>query len=401
MLTQKLYLQDAYIKEFDGKVLSVEPAPQGGFLIQLDQTAFYPEGGGQPCDQGKIGSSTLLEVFEQEGKIYHLVDQAPKPQETLHCTLDWERRFDHMQQHLGQHLLSAVLETLFQAHTIGFHLGKEVVTIDLDVSLSTDDLHRAEEEVNRLIYENLKVKVHFPTAQELKHLPLRKAPSVTENIRIVEIEGYDYSPCGGTHPRSTGELGLVKILSAEKFRDGVRLSFLCGGRAYRDYQQKHQQIAQLSQSLSIPDQEVVKEVHRLMEEHKSLYKTYQQQKRALLEARAEVLYNQGERYEGHVIVAKIFPQEDFKDIQTLASLLVEKPNTLALLATVNDKAQVVFSRSKALEFNMNQLFKEVISFIDGKGGGNPQTAQGGGSLVANLEGLMETAVNKLKREYQW
>lgn len=402
MTTKKLYLNNSYLREFTCNIITAIPYPENTnqYILQLDQTAFYPEGGGQPSDTGYLGESFVSYVYEEEGIVYHVVDQVPQVQNEITGKIDWERRFDHMQQHLGQHLLSSVFEKELNANTIGFHLGKEFVTIDLDrPSLTFEEAYRIEAQANQLVTSNLEVKLHYPTPQELKSFPLRKAPTVEEDIRIVEVSNYDFSPCGGTHPQFTGNVGMIKIRKWEKLRDGIRLEFLCGMRALADYQRKNTQINHLASLLSIKDIEVQEAIERLLDENKTLFKGYNQQKRTLLEYRAKDLYNAAEEFKSLKIIAQKFDGEDFKDLQALAALLNQMPNTIALLATVNEKAQVVFTRSKELDMNMNQLFKEVIPLIDGKGGGNPITAQGGGSLVSNLEGLLMAAVNKLKHEY--
>lgn len=402
MTTKKLYLNNSYLREFTSSILSVSPHTKDPnyYLVQLDQTAFYPEGGGQPSDTGYIGNSQVSYVFEENDILYHVVDQPPSAHENVPCRIDWQRRHDHMQQHLGQHLLSAVFEDELKAATVGFHLGQELVTIDLDLAdLSLDQAKRIENTANKLITQNLAVRLHYPDFQEVKKLPLRKVPSVTENIRIVEIDSYDFSPCGGTHPQSTGEVGLIKIRRWERLREGLRIEFFCGQRAMRDYQWKHDQINSLAGLFSIRDDEVQATVERLSADNKALSKAFQQQKRRLLEYRAQELYHDAEAYQNHFIVSKIFLKEDIKELQTMASILNQMPRAVILLATVNERAQIIFTRSKELKLDMNQLFKEVIPLIDGKGGGNAITAQGGGNLISNLEGLMEAAVFKLKKEY--
>ncbi len=402
MTTKKLYLNDSYLKEFTCTILSAAPYPEDDsrYVLLLDQTAFYPEGGGQPSDTGYIGNSFVSYVYEAEGMIYHVTDQLPQETSALPCRIDWQRRHDHMQQHLGQHLLSGVFEKEMNANTIGFHLGKELVTIDLDCSsLTEQEAQTVENTVNQIVTRNLSVKLHYPDQQELKHFPLRKVPSVAENIRIIEVDNYDYSPCGGTHPHFTGEVGMVKIRRWERLREGVRVEFLCGQRALKDYQWKNDQINQLATLFSVKDNEVQAATERLMEDNKALYKAHQQQKRTLLEYVARELYHHAEQHKNYFIVSKIFLKEDIKELQTLASILNQMPRAIVLLATVNEKAQLVFTRSKELDMDMNKLFKEVITLIDGKGGGNAITAQGGGNLVSNLEGLMEAAVFKLKKEY--
>jgi len=240
---------------------------------------------------------------------------------------------------------------------------------------------------------------HYPNDEELKKFPLRKAPSVTEGIRIVEVEGYDFSPCGGTHPLQTGSVGQIKIRKWEKMKGHIRVEFVCGGRALKDAAWKNQQINDISNLLSIKDVETQEFVEKLVADSRRLDKTLRTYRKELMDYQIKELHASAEVHKDCSLVVKIFDGEDFKTLQSMASSLNQYPNTVAFLATKTDKAQVVFTRSKDLNINMNQLFKEVIDLIDGRGGGNPQTAQGGGSNLSNLEGLMMAAVMKIKNEY--
>ncbi len=401
-MTKKLYWEDGTLSSFNSNILSVESYEKdpSKYVVVLGETAFYPEGGGQPSDEGTIDGKTVEYVYEEEGTIYHVMDIAPPLQQNVECKINWQRRFDFMQQHLGQHILSAVFEKNLSADTIGFHLGNEFVTIDITKdTLSYDEVKEIEMEANSIIYKNLNVYSHFPSTEELKKFPLRKAPSVSEGIRIVEIADFDYSPCGGTHPSNTGSVGIIKVRKWEKMKGQVRVEFVCGFRALKDFAWKNQQINEMSNLLSIKDVETQTFVERLVDENKILHKTVRNYKKELLDYQIKELHQSGELYNGCNLVTKIFEQEDFKNLQFMATNLSQFPKTIALLAIKGEKSQLIFTRSKDIEVNINKLFKEVIDMIDGKGGGNPQTAQGGGSNTSNLEGLMMAAVMKLKNEY--
>lgn len=402
MKTEKLFWMDSYLKEFHGNIISIEPYHEdpSKYAIVLDRTAFYPEGGGQPWDVGRIGEASVLYVYEDNGIIYHVVNEPPKQKEDIFCVIDWERRFDFMQQHLGQHILSSVFEKLHDAHTVGFHLGAETVTIDITkASLDLQEAEIIEKTANQIIFDDLQVKILYPTKEEVLKLPLRKPPSVSEGIRIVEVDQYDFSPCGGTHPKSTGVVGMIKIRKWEKNKGNLRIEFLCGHRALRDYQWKNQHINEASNLLSVRDNEVQEAVARIQQENKELNKILKTLKKDLMDYQVKELYSKAEKIGNYLLIVHIFDNEDFKEIKTMASTLVQSPNTIALLATKNDKAQVVFSCSKEVPIPMNQLFKEVISLINGKGGGNATSAQGGGDEVHNLEGLLQAAQQKIKMEY--
>ncbi|MCC5910309.1 MAG: alanyl-tRNA editing protein AlaX-L [Clostridiaceae bacterium] len=402
MKTKKLFWHNPYVEDFTGNIIHSENYKEDDskYVLILDQTAFYPEGGGQPWDEGKIGDSTVTYVFEEDEIIYHVVDKIPENKDNISCSIQWERRFDFMQQHLGQHILSAVFEKLHNAATVGFHLGKEYVTIDIDKpSLSSIEAKAVETEANAIIYQDLVVKTLFPSQEEIVDLPLRKAPSVTDGIRIVEVDGFDYSPCGGTHPKSTGSVGMIKIRKWEKNKDNTRIEFVCGERCLEDFHWKNQQINGISTMLSVKDIEAEETVTKIYSEYKILNKQVRDLKRELLNYQAKELHYTAEILRDYHVVIKKFEGEDFKDIRTMANTLVQQPNTIALLATKNDKAQVVFSCSKDTPVNMNQLFKEVIPLIDGKGGGNAFSAQGGGDDLSNLDSLLTAAYQKLIHEY--
>ncbi|AOY77598.1 alanyl-tRNA editing protein [Clostridium formicaceticum] len=402
MKTEKLFWQNPYLREFTANILSTEIYEKDPtkFIVIMDRTAFYPEGGGQPWDEGKIGNSNVSYVYEEEEIIYHVVDEAPTEKENIFCAIQWERRFDFMQQHLGQHILSHSFEELYNASTVGFHLGRDFVTIDIhQPSLTTEEIRLVEEKANKIIYDNLEVKSIFPTKDEVFKLPLRKQPSVEDNIRIIEIDGLDYSPCGGTHPKNTGSVGIIKIRKWEKNKDSLRIEFVCGLRGLKDFYWKNSQINELSNLLSVKDIEAQDAVTKLYQEHKELNKTLKNLKKTLLDYRVKELYLDAKEVKGYFLVVKEFEGEDFKELKTMASALSLYPKTIALLGTKNEKAQVVFSCSKEVPANMNQLFKEVISLINGKGGGNATSAQGGGDEIYNLESLLKAAEQKIMIEY--
>lgn len=402
MKTEKLFWKDAYIKEFRANIMSIEHYREdtSKFTILLDKTAFYPEGGGQPWDEGKIGDSNVHYVYEEDELIYHVVDKSPSGNEDILCIIDWERRFDHMQQHLGQHILSSAFEKLYDANTVGFHLGNEFVTIDIDKTfLDTEMADSVEKSANEVIYQNLEVRTLYPTKEEISKLPLRKPPTVSEGIRIVEVDKYDFSACGGTHPQTTGSVGIIKIRKWEKNKGNVRVEFVCGARALKDYSWKNQQINKVANMLSVRDFEAEDTITRIFQENKELNKTIKSFKKSLMDYQMKELYASAEKVGNYSLVMKIFEGEDIKDVKVMASAIVQHPNTISLLATKADKAQVVFSCSKEVPINMNQLFKEVIPLINGKGGGNATSAQGGGDEIFNLEGLMEATHKKIIMEY--
>ncbi|KAB3539068.1 metal-dependent hydrolase [Alkaliphilus pronyensis] len=401
-MTRKLFWEDQYLTSFTTDILSIEEDKEnnGKYLIELAETAFYPEGGGQPNDEGEIASAYVDYVFETEGKIYHRVNSKPTEKNQVKCTVNWKRRHDFMQQHLGQHILSSVFYRRFNCNTVGFHLGKEAVTIDLPRdSFTLDELSLVEEEANNIIYLNLPVSALYPSDEELSSLPLRKVPAVEENIRLIEVKNVDCTPCGGTHLSHTGEVGVIKIIKLEKIRGIARVEFLCGLRAFRDYQLKNEAINSISNILSVPNAETFEAVERVYLENRSMNKRLNQLNKTLLDYEVNDYYNNADKIKDYSIIVKMFENKDMKHLQLLSSLINGYPKTIALLAAKNQKVQVVFTRSSDVNIDMNKLLKEVIPLIDGKGGGTSVTAQGGGVNGNNLEGLLQAAIMKLKHEY--
>jgi alanyl-tRNA synthetase len=398
-IMDRLYLNDSKLKNFKADITDVSKR-DGKIYVVLDRTGFYPEGGGQPPDTGAIGDTRVSYVLEEDSTIYHVVDSEPSSFKNVDCSIDWQRRFDHMQQHCGQHILSAAFQNLFDASTVGFHLGSEYVTVDIAInSLNLDEASRVESLANDVVFKNLPVKLHYPSAQELSKYKLRKAPSVQENIRLVDIEGFDISPCGGTHPGSTGEVGLIKIRKWEKVRDSVRVEFVCGMRALHDYSWKNQYINDIASLLSSKDTDTFDNIKKIVDEHRSANKDMKALKDKLLSYEAAELYNDSPVISGIHVISRSFTARDFKEISSLANKIAGLDSSIALLGLKSDKAQAIFTRSSDVDIKINELFKEVLPLINGKGGGSPTSAQGGGSDISNLDSMLESACIILKHRY--
>ena len=252
-MTERLYYDDASMCAFDARVVRVESGDDGA-SVWLDRTAFYPTSGGQPFDVGTLGGASVVNVFDDDdGDVVHVVAGAPPALgATVRGDVTWARRFDHMQQHTGQHLLSAVIEHLAGARTVSFHLGTESSTIDIDRELSPAQLTAVESTVNDAVWRDLPVSIRYASEEEARALPLRKESARSGTLRLVSIEGVDLSACGGTHVASTGVLGLVTVVSWERFKGGQRLEFLCGGRALRRFQLLRDTVASSIRLLSVP-----------------------------------------------------------------------------------------------------------------------------------------------------
>jgi len=265
MDTVKLYYQDSFLREFDAVVTDCQPC-RGGFAVVLDQTAFYPEGGGQPADHGTLGGAAVTDVHEKDGVITHICDGPLSAGETIRGTLDWERRFDHMQQHSGEHIVSGMLCKTFQCDNVGFHMGADTVTIDYNADMTWADVLSIEAQANRYIWEDHPFRAFYPSPAELAILPYRSKKELTGAVRITSFPGADLCACCGTHVKSSGQVGLVKFLSCQKFREGVRLELLCGRRALDFLAGCWEQDHQIGQELSVKPFATYGAVCRLKEE---------------------------------------------------------------------------------------------------------------------------------------
>ncbi|HNR04080.1 MAG TPA: DHHA1 domain-containing protein [Bacillota bacterium] len=392
MRTERLYNDDPYLTEFRAEV--IETLTYGDkYGIVLDRTAFYPAGGGQPWDTGYLNDEKVTEVIEKDGKLLHIVDNILLSTE-VKGSVDWARRFDFMQQHTGQHILSACFEKLLTGSTDSFHMGKDIVSIEINIdSFSIDDAERIENMANDIIYSNLPVIARIVSGEELNSLPLRKMPKVTENIRIVEVKETDYSPCGGTHVRTTGEVGMIKIKNWEKCKGGIKFAFVCGNRALKDYGLYNSIIRALCEKLSARDSEIVEAVDKLLFDLRNTEKQLSASTQELIRIEADNTIKECPVVSGIRLISRVLDNRSINDVKLLAQYLTKVPGTVALLACKNENAQVIFSRSEDVNMDMNALFKAVLPIIDGKGGGNSRTAQGGGSRVDRLEEFMNNAKN--------
>ena len=392
MRTERLYDDDPYLTEFRAEVIEILPYGDK-YGIVLDRTAFYPAGGGQPWDTGYLNDEKVTEVIEKDGNLLHIVDNKLLSTE-VKGSVNWARRFDFMQQHTGQHILSACFEKLLNGSTDSFHMGKDIVSIEINIdNFSIDDAERIENMANDIIYSNLPVITRIVNGEEINSLPLRKMPKVTENIRIVEVKEIDYSPCGGTHVRATGEVGMIKIKSWEKCKGGIRFTFVCGSRALKDYGMYNSIIRTLSEKLSVRDSEIIEAIDKLLLDLRNTEKQLSASTQELMRIEADNIIKEYPVVSGIRLISRVFDNRSINDVKLLAQYLTKVPGTVALLACKNENAQAIFSRSEDVNMDMNTLFKAVLPIIDGKGGGNSKTAQGGGSKAEGLEEFMNNARN--------
>lgn len=376
MSADRLYYLDSYLTEFTARVLETRSV-EGHQEVILDRTAFYPEGGGQPADLGELAGARVVDVVEREGEVVHRIEGELHGGEVV-GRLDWARRFDHMQQHSGQHLLSQAFERLLAARTVSFHVGPETSTIDLAApSPSWEQVESVELLANQVVFENRPILVHIVDPSDLARFDLRKGTDRTEQVRIVEIPDFEAIPCGGTHCRSTAEVGLVKVVKWERRGGNTRVEFLCGGRALRDYQAKNRTVVGLAAALSVRDREVRDAVERLVRENGEVRHQAGLLRDRLLDYRAEELLREARPVGAASVVLAILPGSSPEELKHLAGRITVDAGRVALLATAGEKPHLVFARSEELSLDAGVLLRQACGPFGGRGGGRPNLAQGG------------------------
>jgi len=379
-MTQRLYYTEPYRQTFDATVVAVEPA-DGRLHVTLDQTAFYPTSGGQPFDTGTLGGAAVTDVIDREdGTITHVLSGTLKPGEVVSGAIDWARRFDHMQQHTGQHVLSAAFARLFSVRTESFHMGQQSSTIDLAREVTPGEIAKAEADANLVVWEDRAVTIRFTTAEEAAAMGMRKESGRTGTLRLVDIKDYDLSACGGTHVERTGAIGIIAIGGWEKFRGGSRVEFLCGDRALQRFRLWRDSLAAMQKHLSVPPVEMAASIERMQEDGKALQRTIRgfQEKVAAHEAHALLA-------KGQVIVEAI----DGWDAQGLkaiaAAATAAQPDAVVALFTTTTPAQVVVARGATAKADASAILKQLAAKFGGKGGGKPDLAQGGGLNASSAD----------------
>lgn len=366
---EKLYYQIPYVKEFEAQVLSCSEGKKG-YEIVLNRTAFYPEGGGQPSDTGSLGGVRVLEVKERNGEIIHFTDEPLTEGDTVKGIVDWEVRFTNTQQHSGEHIVSGLIHRHFGYDNVGFHMGREEVTLDLNGSITWEQLMEIEKEANQVVYANLPVRVYYPTPEELKALDYRSKKELTGEVRIVEYPGADICACCGTHVERTGEIGAIKFLSLMNYKGGVRISMLCGEKAMEDYRRKTDQTISISALLSAKPDALTEAVERLKREDAEKDGTIARMWRELMALKAE-RFPEGENLllvfeEGLSPVAI----RQFCDL-----LLKEKKGRTAAVFSGSDADGYSYCVGST-ERNVREDGKKLNASLNGRGGGSPQMIQG-------------------------
>lgn len=390
-MTAKLYYQDSETSTADARVMN-SGKDETGYYVILNQSCFYPEGGGQPADTGKIGPAQVIDVQSVKDEIRHYTD-IQLPEESFSIQIDWQRRWDHMQQHAGQHLLSALFEDSLGLKTQSFHLGKERVSIDLDLDTATNaQLQEVEKKANELIAQGLPISTTWVSAEQAKELALRKPPVVEGDVRLVEIDGIDLNACGGTHPKNTAGIGQLKIISTEKAKGGMRVYFLCGNRALQYFNFLLATTNQLVAQLNAPTAELPNAAKALLADKAVADKGIKSLQEQVLNLEADaILPNNG-------VVSKVFEGRPIKELQQLARLVISQhPSAMVLfMSMAENDVRFVCAKGEQAQGDMREVLKSLLALTEGKGGGNAQFAQGGGKTTELPETVISIFQKTLK-----
>lgn len=385
-MTDRLYYDDAYLTAFDGQVLECM-ARENAWHVRLNRSVFYPTSGGQPYDRGTLNGISVRDVYVDDAlEVWHVLDRPISEGTAVHGEIDWPRRFDHMQQHAADHMIASALWRLMGGVTIGLHISDETSTIDVAMPegatrIGPDDIRRVEQDVNARIQRDVPVRCWFPDPLELESLPLRKRPTVKHHVRIVSIGTDEMVACGGTHPASAGQIGLVKILNVSPARGKMRVCFVAGMRALQDYQHKSECAQATAGILSTSIDRMAANVAAMQENLKRAELELGHLRRQQLFEQSKALVAEAPRLaNGAALVAKTI-EGDAGLLRDFAAHLIKSPGIVALLAahTGGEQAIFVFARSSDVQLHMGRLLESAAKPLSGKGGGRPDFAQGGGA----------------------
>lgn len=379
-MTQKLYYIDAYTKEFDAELISVTAA-EGGFDVVLDRTAFFPEEGGQSADTGSIGGARVLDVYEQEGIIHHLTDVSPEGKQ-VHCVLDFDGRFEKMQCHTAEHILCGIIHRLFGLDNVGFHLGADEVTFDVDGVLDRSQLDMVEEIANNVVFSNLSVRTYFPSSEELSSMEYRSKLDLTEGVRLVRIGDVDTCACCAPHVSCTGEIGLIKILDFMKHRGGTRIWMVAGKRALLDYRRKYESVKKISAMLCTPQPDVADTLSVYIADSEKTKTSLKEARLNIAEQSARFL----EEVEANLVI--LLPDFTIPELIAFSNIANKRVGgiTVALSGSEGDYKYVISSSS----VDLRAVAKEINLALGGRGGGRPEMIQGSFSAsIAEIKKYFE------------
>lgn len=374
--TRRLYYEDVYKKEFTAKVLECREEKKG-FQILLDESAFYPEGGGQPSDTGLLNEVKVTEVHEKEGELLHYTEEAIQPGTEVRGKIDWARRFDLMQQHSGEHMVSGLVHEKYGYDNVGFHMGSDVITIDFSGILSEEQMAEIEEQVNLKIWEDAPVEIFYPSREELDTLDYRSKKELTGQVRIVRFPGADTCACCGTHVTHTGEIGMVKLLSVVRFREGVRMEMISGKRVLDYLNMVNEQNHQISVKLSAKMDKTAQAVDRLWEENFAL-------KGRIHSMEEEMFSSEAKKWEGHGSVLLFKEGLEADSVRKLTDAVMQTCEGCCAVFSKNPDGSYKYAMGE-INGDLRQFTKEMNAALNGRGGGKPFFVQG--SVQADEEAI--------------
>jgi alanyl-tRNA synthetase len=415
--TERLYYHDSRLLEFDARVLKLSELDDGRIAVTLDRTAFYPTGGGQPADSGTLGDARVVDCIDAEDEsVWHVIQgTTPGIGDTVHGKVDWLRRLDHMQQHTGQHILSAAFVQLFDAPTRSFRVLEHQCEIDVELRDPADErIEQAVDLANQIIGDSRAIRITEVTAEEAAALPLRKEPARQGELRIIDIEGFDLTPCGGTHARLTGEVGVIAVRSWERAKGLTRIQFMAGIRVLNDYRKANRTAHDVAAMFSAGREDSPALVAKIIEDNKKMTRRVVELEQVACRVEAEELLKEANRAcvseprrvgvaTGSIpqqskidrLIARVFDDRSADSLKHLALALITHPNTIALLGSRDgDTARLVFARSPDAAGDMNALMRTACLMINGRGGGRPDMAQGGGKNIEQLPEAIESAAHQ-------
>ena len=395
---EKLFYVDSYIKNFTAEIEEVNEI-DSKYHILLDKTAFFPGGGGQYCDLGTIDNIRVLDVYEEKDKIYHVLEKKPNRIHKVKCEIDWDRREYGMQHHFGQHVISACFNNEYKARTVGFHLGQDVSTVDIEGFFKEEDILKIENMCNEIIRENIGVEFLNINKKEAKKLKIKEDLSKLSNdIRVVKIGDIDINLCCGVHVKNTLDLRVIKIKKFEKYKKATRIEFLCGTKAIEDMLKRDNYLNKICKLLSSNEEDAYKGIENLNNKLNEVNKENRRLEDVISNYEIKEMIENAESINNMNIIVKTYENKSMNYINKIANKISEKDNNIGLFALVNnEKLNVLFTCSKNLvNLDMNLLLKDAIKLVDGKGGGSKILAQGGGKNNGNLDSLFDYAKMKLK-----
>jgi alanyl-tRNA synthetase len=376
-MTDRIYYTEPACRSFDAVVTALVDR-EGAPALVLDRTAFYPTSGGQPFDTGRLGTTDVIDTVDDGERVLHVVKAPLTVGQAVRGEIDWVRRFDHMQQHTGQHVLSAAFDRLLDNRTTSFHMGGDASTIDLAREVSSGEIERCVDEANRVVWDDRPVTIRFATPEEAARLPLRKEPVREGPLRLIDVADFDLSACGGTHVARTGEIGVIAVTAVEKFRGGTRLTFVCGGRALRALRGYRDAVAGSVRSLSVLPHELPAAVERIQTESKLARKTIASLQSALAVHEAARLAAASPIVDGVRRAAHVVDGWDAAGLKAIASSMTSQGPAAAVIVGTSAPIAVVVARSPGVAVDANAVLQQLLKRFGGRGGGKPELAQGAG-----------------------